>query len=123
MEAFEFEIVKNCAGTLVIPNVPSSKKIDSKLLMKSISPTGYIFIRLLYDLSHVSEQIDYMLSKSIFDTEKGEGIDSDSNDVSIVRDSRHSSGTCTSSTSTTTSTCTTTESDVGDGAGKGQSSY
>jgi hypothetical protein len=62
-----------------------------------------------------------MLSKSIFDTEKGEGIDSNSNDVIIVRDSRHSSGTCTSSTSTTTSTCTTTESDAGDGAGKGES--
>ena len=40
MEGF----VKNCSGTLVPPNIPSGCRIDSKLLVKSIAPTGCIYI-------------------------------------------------------------------------------
>ena len=47
MEGFCFEIMKNCSGTLVAPNIPSGRRIDSKLLLKSIAPTGCIYIRLL----------------------------------------------------------------------------
>ena len=40
MEGFCFEIVKNCSGALVSTNIPSGHRIDSKLLPKSIAPTG-----------------------------------------------------------------------------------
>ena len=42
-----FEIVKNCSGTVVRPNIPLGKEIDAKLLLKSIAPGGYVYIRLL----------------------------------------------------------------------------
>ena len=38
MQGFCFEIMKNCSGTLVAPNIPSGRRIDSKLLLKSKSP-------------------------------------------------------------------------------------
>ena len=41
-----FEIVKNCSGTVVRPNIPLGKEIDAKLL-KSIAPGGYGYIKLL----------------------------------------------------------------------------
>ena len=44
-----FEIVKNCSGTVVRPNIPLGKEIDAKLL-KSIAPGGYVYIRLLEKL-------------------------------------------------------------------------
>ena len=44
MGGFSFEIVINCSGTLVPPNIPSGCRIDSKLLIKSIAPTGCIYI-------------------------------------------------------------------------------
>lgn len=47
MEDLRFEIVKNCGGTLLTPNIPSGKKIDATLVFKSMSPTGHIIIRLL----------------------------------------------------------------------------
>ena len=45
-----FEIVKNCSGTIVRPNIPLGKEIDAKLLLKSIAPGGYVYIRLLEKL-------------------------------------------------------------------------
>ena len=63
MEGFCFEIMKNCSGTLVAPNIPSGRRIDSKLLLKSIVPTGCIYIRLLAELP---DESDDMLHHSIF---------------------------------------------------------
>ena len=65
MEGFSSEIVKNCSGSLVPPNIPSGRRIDSKLLVKSIAPTGCIYIRLLAELP--DEGADDMLSYSVFD--------------------------------------------------------
>lgn len=63
MEGFCFEIMKNCSGTLVAPNIPSGRRIDSKLLLKSIAPSGCIYIRLLAELP---DESDDMLNYSIF---------------------------------------------------------
>lgn len=62
-EGFCFEIVKNCSGTLVPPKIPSCRRIDSKLLQKSLAPTGCIYIRLLAELP--DEGTDDMLSYSV----------------------------------------------------------
>ena len=43
MEGYCFEIMKNCSGTLVAPNIPSGRRIDSKLSLKSIAPEADIF--------------------------------------------------------------------------------
>eukprot|EP00794_Sanderia_malayensis_P008538 gene8538-9450_t len=42
-----FEIVKNSCGSLVKPNIPRNKSIDSNLLFRSIAPSGAIYMRLL----------------------------------------------------------------------------
>jgi len=95
MEGLRFEIVKNCGGTLVTPNIPSGKKIDANLLFKSISPTGHIIIRLLDYLPHVDKEIEDMLSKPAFDYDK----DSESeNDVIVVESKRQLSSTSSSTT-------------------------
>ena len=39
MDDLRFEIVKNCAGTVMFPNIPNGKIIDAALLLKSISST------------------------------------------------------------------------------------
>ena len=65
IEGFSFEVVKNCSGTLVPPNIPIGRRIDSKLLEKSIAPTVCIYIRLLAELP--DEGADDMLSYSVFD--------------------------------------------------------
>ena len=64
MEGFCFEIVKNCSGKLVSLNIPSSRRIDYKLLLKSIALTGCIHIRLLAELP--DEGIDDILLYSLF---------------------------------------------------------
>lgn len=68
MEGFCFEIVKNCSGTLVPPNIPSGRRIDSKLLLKSIAPSGCVYIRLLAELP--DDVSDDMLSYSVFTIQK-----------------------------------------------------
>jgi len=45
MEGFYFEIVKNSGGTLLRPNIQAGKEIDSKLLLKSMAPSGWIHLR------------------------------------------------------------------------------
>ena len=45
------------------PNIPSGRRIDSKLLLKSIAPSGCIYIRLLAELP---DESDDMLNYSIF---------------------------------------------------------
>ena len=64
MEGFCFKIMKNCSGMLVAPNIPSGRRIASKLLLKSIAPSGCIYInRLLAEL--LDESAD-MLNYSNF---------------------------------------------------------
>ena len=55
MEEFCFE-----TGTLVAPNIPSGRRIDSKLLLKSIAPSRCIYIRLLAELSDESDDIRFL---------------------------------------------------------------
>ena len=42
-----FEFVKNCGGSVVRPNLPPNRTIDSGLLLKSVAPYGAIYLRLL----------------------------------------------------------------------------
>ena len=42
-----FEFVKNCGGSIVKLNLPPSHMIDSKLLLKSVTPYGNVYVRLL----------------------------------------------------------------------------
>ena len=91
MEGFCFEIM-NCSGTLVTPNVPSGRKIDSKLLLKSIAPTGCIYIRLLAELD---DESDEMLEHSVF---------------SIPENQAEASFTATTSTSSFTTTLSSSSS-------------
>lgn len=95
MEDLRFEIVKNCGGTLLTPNIPSGKKIDATLLFKSISPTGQIIIRLLDYLPHVDKEIEEMLSMSVFDFDHKES-EIDNNDAIIVEAKHQPSSTSTS---------------------------
>lgn len=44
MVGFCFEIMKNCSEMIVAPNIPSGRRIDSKLLLKSIAPSKCIYI-------------------------------------------------------------------------------
>ena len=83
MEDLRFEIVKNCAGTVISPNIPNGKRIDVALLFKSILPTGHILIRLLDDLPQLEKEIDEMLSKPIFEPDLTNS-DMEDNDVVIV---------------------------------------
>ena len=104
MEGFCFEIVKNCTGTLVSPNIPSGRRIDSKLLLKSIAPTGCIYIRLLAELP--DEGTDDMLSYSVFDRPENRST------TGVINTS--ASATSTSTTSTVIATITVDPTDVGD---------
>jgi hypothetical protein len=64
LKDLSFQIMKNCAGTLIIPNIPSGKKIDSNLLLKSISPSGCIYLQLLEEIVY---QDDDMFDRSPFE--------------------------------------------------------
>ena len=44
-----FQIMKNVHGSIIPPNIPNGRKIDSALLLRSIAPTGSIYIQLLDD--------------------------------------------------------------------------
>ena len=58
LEGVGFEIMKNSSGTLLRPNIPTGKKIDAKLLLKSIAPSGCIYLRPLFEIK--SEPADDM---------------------------------------------------------------
>ncbi len=63
----DFEIVKKSSGTLLKPNIPNGKKIDAKLLLKSIAPSGSIYLRLLYKNDpSASDSSDECLQVSLF---------------------------------------------------------
>ena len=106
MEGFSFEIVKNCSGTLVPPNIPSGRRIDSKLLVKSIAPTGCIYIRLLAELP--DEGADDMLSYSVFDYPENQST------TGVMNTSASATSTSTSTTSTVKASITVDLTDVGD---------
>lgn len=55
MQGTGFEIVKNCGGSFVPHNLPTEKETDAKLLLKSIAPAGYLYLRLLLLLVKVKE--------------------------------------------------------------------
>ena len=73
LTGISFEIVKNCSGTLVTPNIPVGKEIDAKLLLKSIAPAGCVYIRLLEELQSCSdpfnEQDEIPMDNTIFTPE------------------------------------------------------
>lgn len=102
MEEFGFEIVKNCSGTLVSPNIPSGRRIDSKLLLKSIAPTGCIYIRLSAELP--DEETDRMLSYSAFDLSENQSTTGAIN----------TSASATSTTSRASASITVDLTDIGD---------
>ena len=58
MEGLYFAIVKNSDGTLLRPNIQAGKEIDSKLLLKSIAPSGWIYLRLLEELPSMIDPSD-----------------------------------------------------------------
>ena len=67
LEGMYFEIVKNCGGTLLRPNLPRGKEIDSKLLLKSIAPSGCLYLRLLEELpASMLDPSDKLLEASPF---------------------------------------------------------
>ena len=87
LKDIDFEIVKNSGGVLVKPNIPPNKNIDGKLLLKSISPSGAVYIRLLDDLP--DDSIDALLEVPAFgelitDTFPPENLRND--DVVVVVD-------------------------------------
>lgn len=104
MEGFCFEIVKNCSGTLVPPNIPSGRRIDSKLLLKSIAPSGCVYIRLLAELP--DDESDDMLSYSVFDYTANISTTGGIN--------TSASATSTSTTNTVAASITVDQTDVGD---------
>ena len=62
-----FEIVKNYGGTLLRPNLHLGKEIDSKLLLKSIAPSGCLYLRLLEELpASMLDLSDILLEASPF---------------------------------------------------------
>ena len=88
------QLEKECSGTLVTPNVPSGRKIDSKLLLKSIAPTGCIYIRLLAELD---DESDEMLEHSVFS-------------IRLPENQAEASFTATTSTSSFTTTLSSSSS-------------
>ena len=48
-KGIKFQIMKNCHGNLVPPNIPQGKKIDAQLLLRSLAPSTYIYIQLLHE--------------------------------------------------------------------------
>ena len=44
-----FQIMKNCHGSIIPPNIPNGRKIDAALLLRSIAPTGCIYVQLMDD--------------------------------------------------------------------------
>ena len=64
-----FEFVKNCAGSLVKSNIPQNKKVDAKLLTKSIAPSGCIYLRLLNDLPDGDSEDDCLDNPAFDDSQ------------------------------------------------------
>lgn len=70
--AMDFEIVKNSGGAIVKPNLPPNKRVDSKLLLRSIAPTGAVYLRLLDDITSDDDDDDFLLELPVFGVKKKE---------------------------------------------------
>ena len=77
MEGLYFEIVKNSGGTLLRPNIQAGKEIDSKLLLKSIAPSGWIYLRLLEELPSMIDPTDKQLEVPVFEVPESDMLSSD----------------------------------------------
>ena len=77
MEGLYFEIVKNSGGTLLRPNIQAGKEIDSKLLLKSIAPSGWIYLRLLEELPYMIDPTDKQLEVPVFEVPESDMLSSD----------------------------------------------
>ena len=77
MEGLYFEIVKNSGGTLLRPNIQAGKEIDSKLLLKSIAPSGWIYLRLLEELPSMIDPSDKQLEVPVFEIPESDRLSSD----------------------------------------------
>ena len=77
MEGLYFRIVKNSGGTLIRPNIQAGKKIDSKLLLKSIAPSGWIYLRLLEELPSMIDPSDRQLEVPVFEVPESDMFSSD----------------------------------------------
>lgn len=77
MEGLYFEIVKNSGGTLLRPNIQAGKEIDSKLLLKSIAPSGWIYLRLLEELPSMIDPSDKQLEVPVFEVPESDMLSSD----------------------------------------------
>ena len=86
MEGMHFEIVKNCSGTLLRPNLPRGKEIDSKLLLKSIAPSGCLYLRLLEELPSMLDPTDRQFEVSVFASDKEKSAAIQPSDVPIARE-------------------------------------
>lgn len=76
MEGWYFKIVKNSGGTLLRPNIQAGKEIDSKLLLKSIAPSGWIYLRLLEELPSMINS-DKQLEVPVFEVPESDKLLSD----------------------------------------------
>ena len=77
MEGLYFEIVKNSGGTLLRPNIQAGKEIDSKLLLQSIAPSGWIYSRLLEELPSMIDPSDKQLEVTVFEVPESDMLLSD----------------------------------------------
>ena len=86
MEGMYFEIVKNCGGTLLRPNLPREKEIDSKLLLKSIAPSGCSYLRILEELPSMLDPSDKQLEVSVFASDQQKSKAIQPSDVPIAKE-------------------------------------
>ena len=77
MEGLYFEIVKNSGGTLLRPKIQAGTEIDSKLLLKSIAPSGWIYVRLLEELPSMIDPSDKQLEVPVFEVPESDMLSSD----------------------------------------------
>ena len=77
MERLYFEIVKNSGGTLLRLNIQAGKEIDSKLLLKSIASSGWIYLRLLEELPSMIDTSDKQLEVPVFEVPESDMLSSD----------------------------------------------
>ena len=77
MEGLYFEIVKNSGGNLLRPNIQAGKEIDSKLLLKSIAPSGWIYVRLLEELPSMIDPSDKQLEVPVLEVLESDMLSSD----------------------------------------------
>ena len=61
----DFQFVKNCYGTLIIPKLATGVRVDGNILLKSIAPSGAVYVRLFSDDN--DDDADDDVADSVFD--------------------------------------------------------